>query len=116
MQEIHAAHRQRFGVAVFMGDEVFERAGVEERSDGDEAASLMEVSPEQQFLIYFFYIIISDIVLLHDAAQFVIVLAVDVDFFQQFLILQVIPVLFNQVAVHVGTAQAVAHFQQEDNG
>ena len=76
----------------------------------------MKVTPEQQFLIYFFYIIISNIVLLHDAAQFVIVLAVSVDFFQQFLILQVIPVLFNQVAVHVGTAQAMAHFQQEDNG
>ena len=76
----------------------------------------MKVSPEQQFLIYFFDIIISDIVLLYDAAQFVIVLAVGVDFFQQFLILQVIPVLFNQVTVHVGTAQTMAHFEQEDNG
>lgn len=118
MQEIHAAHRQCFGVAVFMGDEVFERAGVEERSDGDEAVAFVEVAPGQEFLVDAADVRFGYLMFLHDAAQLVVLLAVGIDFGDELWILQVVAVGLDQTIGFSGAAQRVAHFgceQQADD-
>jgi len=113
MQEIHAAHRQRFGVDVFMGDEVFERAGVEECGDGDEAMAFVEVAPGQEFLVDAADVRFGYLVFLHDAAQFVVLLAVVVDFRNERGVLQVVAVGLDQAVGFCGAPQGVAHFDHE---
>ena len=79
-------------------------------------AQIEKIASEQELLVDLFHIVDGQSVFPDDPAQFVILLAVSIDFGQQFFIVQVVLVFFNQAAVHIGTLERVAHFQQEDDG
>ena len=96
--------------------EIFQRTDVEEGCYGHEAVAFVEIAPEQKLLVDYFHITQSQSILIDNAAQFVVLLAVSIDFGQQVFIVQIIPVFLNQVSILIGTAQGMAHFQQEDNG
>jgi hypothetical protein len=110
VQQIHALHGQGFGIIIFMLAEVFERADIEKGCDGDEAASFMEIAPEQEFLVDFFHIGHCELVFFDQPAQFPVLLAMAVDIPDKLLVVQVVTVFFNQAAIGVGTSQRMVHF------
>ena len=70
----------------------------------------MEISPEEEFLVELFYVVLGKLIFFYDTAQFVILLTAAVYVGNQLRILQVVAVFVDKAAVDVGTPQGMTHF------
>ena len=113
MEEVHALHRQLLGIAVLVLEQVLERVDVEERRNRYEAPSLAKIAPDQELVIDFLEILRRRLILLHDAPELPVRLAVRVDLRQEFRAVYVIAVGPDQPIDHRGSAQGMVHLQAE---
>ena len=109
MEKIHHFHRQLLWITIPILQQIVQRSGEKEGRNGYETPAFFEIPPKQQFFVKLLKILTLCLMLLDNAAQPPVLLAIGIDLIDELRVLEPVDVFRDQAICHGRTAQCAAH-------